>query len=100
LGFQPPIVKVQCKRITGVTAEADINQLLGTLGEGEYGLFITLGSFSKNARVTERGKPKLRLIDGEELVRLVFEHYPRFSSRFRTLIPLKQVYLPDIGSIS
>jgi predicted Mrr-cat superfamily restriction endonuclease len=30
-------------------------------------------------------------------VRLVFEHYPRFNSRFRALLPLKQVYLPDLG---
>jgi restriction system protein len=97
LGLQPPIVKVQCKRTSGTSAEADINQLLGTLGDGEYGLFVTLGSFTRNARVTERGRPKLRLIDGDELVRLVFEHYPKFNSRFRALLPLKQVYLPDIG---
>lgn len=98
LGFEPPIVKVQCKRTTGASAEADINQLLGTLGDGEFGLFVTLGSFSRSARITERGRPKLRLVDGEEFVQLVFEHYPKFNSRFRALIPLKQRYLPDLGS--
>jgi len=36
LGFQPPIVKVQCKRTTGQTPRPDVDQLLGTLGDGEY----------------------------------------------------------------
>ncbi|MDF1769451.1 restriction endonuclease [Maricaulis sp.] len=47
LGFQPPIVKVQCKRTTGQTGAPEANQLLGTLGEGEYGLLINLGSYSQ-----------------------------------------------------
>jgi restriction system protein len=48
LGFQPPIIKIQCKRTTGQHGNGEVNQLLGTLGEGEFGLFVTLGSFSRD----------------------------------------------------
>ena len=44
LGLQPPIIKVQCKRMTSPIGIAEVNQLLGTLGEGEFGLFVCLGS--------------------------------------------------------
>lgn len=96
LGFEPPIIKVQCKQITSQSSEPEVSQLLGTLGEGEYALFVNLGSYSKPARVLERNRSKLRLIDGEQLVEIVLEHYQRLSPRFRTLIPLKQIYVPDL----
>jgi len=96
LGFEPPIIKVQCKQITGQTGEPEVSQLLGTLGEGEFALFVNLGSYSKPARVLERNRAKLRLIDGEQLGELVMEHYNKMSARYRTLIPLKQIYVPDI----
>lgn len=96
LGFQPPIVKVQCKRITSQTGNAEVNQLLGTLGEGEFGLFVNLGSFSRAASDLERNRVKLRLINGEQFVEMVLAHYAKLSPRYRTLIPLKQIYVPDL----
>jgi len=96
LGFQPPIIKVQCKRKTGSTGEPEANQLLGTLGEGEFGLFVNLGSYSRPARLLERNRSKLRLIDGDEFVELILEHYSKMSTKYRTLIPLKRIYVPDL----
>jgi restriction system protein len=96
LGFQPPIVKVQCKRTTSQTGIAEVNQLLGTLGEGEFGLFVNLGSFSRAASDLERNRVKLRLINGEQFVEMVLTHYAKLSPRYRTLIPLKQIYVPDL----
>lgn len=96
LGFQPPIVKVQCKRKTGQTPRPEVDQLLGTLGDGEYGLFINLGSFSRESGELERNRAKLRLINGEQLVELVFEHYDKLAPRYRSLIPLRQIYVPDL----
>ncbi|NEQ54991.1 MAG: restriction endonuclease, partial [Leptolyngbya sp. SIO3F4] len=54
LGFEPPIIKVQCKRRTDQIGEPEVSQLLGTLGEGECALFVTLGSYSRAARALER----------------------------------------------
>ena len=96
LGFQPPIIKIQCKRQTGQIGEPEVSQLLGTLGEGEFALFVTLGSYSGPARVRERNTPRLRLIDGDDLVKLMLEHYPQLSPRYRTMVPLRQIYIPDL----
>jgi restriction system protein len=96
LGFQPPIIKVQCKRKTSQTPRSDVDQLLGTLGEGEYGLYINLGSYSRSAVELERNRAKLRLIDGDQFVEMVLQHYPKMSPRFRGLMPLKQIYVPDL----
>lgn len=96
LGFEPPILKVQCKRKTDQTPRSEVDQLLGTLGDGEYGLFISLGSFGRQSVELERNRPKLRLINGEQFVELLFEHYGRLAPRYRSLIPLKQIYVPDL----
>lgn len=96
LGLQPPIIKVQCKRMTSVIGNGEVNQLLGTLGEGEFGLFVTLGSYSRAAVELDRNRPKLRLIDGEQLVEMVLANYAKLSPRYRSLIPLKQIYVSDL----
>lgn len=96
LGFEPPILKVQCKRKTDQIPRTEVDQLLGTLGDGEFGLFITLGSFSRQSKELERNRPKLRLIDGEQFVELLLENYSRLSPRYRSMIPLKQIYIPDL----
>ncbi len=97
LGFEPPILKVQCKRKTDQVPRPEVDQLLGTLGEGEFGLFISLGSYSRQSIDLERHRPKLRLIDGDDFVELVLENYARLSPRYRSMIPLKQIYVPDLS---
>ena len=96
LGFQPPIIKIQCKRQTSQVGEPEVSQLLGTLGEGEFALFVTLGSYTRQARVRERNNPLLRLIDGEELVDMILQSYEVMSPRYRALIPMKKIYVADI----
>lgn len=97
LGFQPPIIKIQCKRQTAQVGEQLVSQLLGTLGEGEFAMFVTLGSYTAPARARERNTARLRLIDGEQLVEMVQATYPRMSPRFRRILPLKQIYVPDLA---
>ena len=96
LGFQPPIIKVQCKRSTATNGDPEVNQLLGTLRQGEFGLFINLGSYSRPARLLERNDPRVRLIDGNELTQLITEHYSNFAPRYRSIIPLKMIHVPDL----
>lgn len=96
LGFEPPIIKIQCKRQTTQIDEASTNQLLGTLGQGEFALFVTLGSYSRPAVMNERNNSRLRLIDGETLVELILKHYAKLAPRYRLLLPLKQIYVPDL----
>jgi len=72
---------------------------LGTLGDGEFGLFINLGSYVRGAIELERNRAKLRLINGEQLVDLIFEHYANLSPKYRAMLPLKQIFVPDLQSV-
>lgn len=40
-------------------------------------------------------KANLRLIDGRQLVDLIFAHYEQFDSRYKGLLPLRQTYVPS-----
>jgi restriction system protein len=94
LGFEPPVIKVQCKQTMATIGRPDIQQLHGAIETGEHGLFVTLGSFSPDAKVFERTKPNLRLIDGAALIELIFSHYEKFEPRYQSIIPLKRTYIP------
>jgi restriction system protein len=96
LGFKPPIVKVQVKSGEGSVGEPAVSSLYGQVGPaGEYGLLVTLGTCTTQARNFARSKSNLRLIDGNELVDLVFQHYEQFDSRYKGLLPLKRIYVPE-----
>jgi len=96
LGIEPPIIKVQVKSGDGTIADKDVSALFGKLSSGEYGLFITLGTYSPQCRNFEQGKANLRLIDGEELVDLIFHHYEKFDSRYKSVLPLRRIYVPEL----
>jgi len=95
LGFEPPIIKVQVKSTEGKNNDKDVSALYGKLNSGEKGLFVTLGEFTPPAENFARGKSDLRLINGDELVKLIFQHYEKFDSRYKGILPLKRVYVPD-----
>ena len=97
LGFEPPIIKVQCKQTTTPIGQPEIAQLHGVVENGEHGLFVTLGSYSKPAVDFERTKPNLRLIGGEQLVELIFENYGKFDPKYQALLPLKRIFVPAIS---
>lgn len=95
LGFEPPIIKVQCKSSEGTVGDPDVSALYGKVGTKEHGLFVTLGTFSSKAESFAKSKDNLRLIDGEELVELVYQHYERFDARYKGLLPMRRVYVPE-----
>jgi restriction system protein len=95
--LEPPIIKVQCKRTTTSIGRPEVQQLTGALAAGgsELGLFVTLGSYSADARHEERHRQNLRLINGRQLVKLIFEYYDKFSLEYKRLLPLRSVYAID-----
>jgi restriction system protein len=95
LGFEPPIVKVQVKSTEGSVGDPVVSALYGKVGTGEYGPLVTLGSFTRQARTFAQSKTNLRLIDGDDLVKLVLAHYDQFDAKYKSLIPLKRVHVPD-----
>lgn len=71
-----------------------VSSLYGKIGSNEYGLFVTLGGFTAKARAFAQSKPNLRLVNGEELVKLILEYYERFDAKYKSLLPLRRVYIP------
>ncbi|MDD5369421.1 MAG: restriction endonuclease [Anaerolineaceae bacterium] len=95
LGFEPPIIKVQVKSHEGSIGDPVVSALYGKVGQNEFGLIVTLGVFTNQAKSFAKGKTNLRLIDGDELVDLTLEHYDQFDSKYKGLLPLKRVYVPE-----
>ncbi|MGE3986694.1 restriction endonuclease [Pseudorhodoplanes sp.] len=96
LGFEPPIIKVQCKQVLSNIGQPEVAQLYGHVESREHGLFVSLGGYTPQARQFERSKHNLRLVTGEELVELIFNHYENFDPRYQSLLPMKRVYIPGI----
>lgn len=94
LGFEPPIIKVQVKSTEDSVGDPVVSALYGKVGHAEFGLLVTLGTFTKQAANFAKSKSNLRLIDGDELVELIFQHYDQFDSRYKGLLPLRRVYVP------
>lgn len=95
LGFEPPIIKVQVKSTEASIGDPVVSALYGKVGNGEYGLLVTLGTFTNQAKNFAKSKSNLRLIDGDELVQLIFNHYDQFDSRYKGVLPLRRVYVPE-----
>lgn len=62
--------------------------------EGDYGLFVTLSNYTKNAKKYLENTPIIRGINGMELVELVLKYYGQLSEKYQKIIPLKMVYIP------
>lgn len=95
LGLEPPLIKVQCKHTTSTQSRPDVQRLIGTLSSGEVGLFVTLGSFSKDAVDLERERQNLRLFSGADITRLTLERYEQLPARWRELLPLRALLVVD-----
>lgn len=91
LGVEPPQIKVQCKHRTGSIGAPEVQQLIGTQGQGEMSLFVTLGTYTRDALAIERQRPGLRLLTGEDVVTFILENYAKLSERWRAVIPLTSV---------
>ena len=90
----PPRIVVQVKSQDGDIKETTIQSLKGAMREGDYGLFVTLSNYTKNAYKYLESTPIIRGINGTELVDLILKYYEKLSDKYRKMIPLKMVYIP------
>ena len=90
----PPRILVQVKSQDGDIKESTIQSLKGAMKEGDYGLFVTLSNYTKNALNYLDNTPIIRGINGTELVDLILKYYDKLSEKYRKMIPLKMVYIP------
>ena len=90
----PPRILVQVKSQDGDIRETTIQSLKGAMREGDYGLFVTLSNYTKNAQKYLASVPIIRGINGTELVDLILKYYDQLNDKYKKMIPLKMVYIP------
>ena len=90
----PPRILVQVKSQDGDIKETTIQSLKGAMREGDYGLFVTLSNYTKNARKYLENTPIIRGINGTELVDLILKYYDDLDDKYKQVIPLKMTYIP------
>jgi restriction system protein len=97
LGFSEPRIKVQVKHRKGQATRPELQALSGALHQGEYGLFVSTGGFTKDAEswAGQSGKP-ITLKDGEAFVEMLLENYERLEPSVKALVPLGAVWIPII----
>ncbi len=95
LGVEPPVILVQAKSGEGEVNEATVSELYGKVSEKDFGLLVSVGGFNKRARDFCFGKRNLKLIDGDELVELVYKYYDRLDGKYKGMFPLRKVYIPE-----
>lgn len=92
----PPRILVQVKSIDGDVKEQTIMSLKGAMMPGDYGLFVTLSNYTKNAKRFLAANPIIRGINGSELVELILEYYEKLDEKYQDIIPLQKVYVPVV----
>ena len=90
----PPRILVQEKKQDRNIKETTKQSLKEAIREGDYGLFVTLSNYTKNAQKYLENTPIIRGINGTELVDLILKYYDQLSEKYRKMIPLKMVYIP------
>ena len=94
-GFQSPRIKVQVKHKLFPASGPDIRNFVATLREGENGLFISTGGYTKDARFeAEKAARRITLLDRDAFVDLLIENYENLEPEYEAMVPLKKVYIP------
>jgi len=91
-----PRILVQVKSSDGDIKESTIQSLKGAMREGDYGLFVTLANYTKNAEQYLKSTPIIRGINGAELAELILKYYDGLSEKYKRIISLKMVYIPIV----
>jgi restriction system protein len=95
LGASQRIV-VQVKQTDGSVGQPELQQLLGTLRPDEFGLMVSLsGINSGSERYWRDNRDRLlKPLESADLVRLLQDHYEKLGDQYKTLVPLKRIYVP------
>jgi restriction system protein len=95
LGFEDPRIVVEVKHRNSSMGSQEIRSFLGGRHENDKGLYVSTGGFTKEARYeAERGRIPVTLMDLDDLVKALLEHYETMDIDMQRLIPLRKVYWP------
>ncbi len=93
LGTRLPRIKVQVKRQQQSVSVDGLRSFMALLGDGDVGLFVCTGGFTKDAETEARTQEKRRviLIGLEKLFDLWDEHYDKLTDQARRRLPLRSI---------
>lgn len=95
LGFEEPYLNVQVKRQQGRVGGPAMREFTGTLGQDEKGMYVATGGYTRDARsVAREARRRITLLDRDDFIELLIEHYDELEPEYKTLVPLRPVYLP------
>lgn len=95
-GFESPRIVVEVKHRTGSQmGSQEIRSFLGGRHKDDKGLYVSTGGFTKDARYeAERANIPIMLMDLDDLVMALLEHYEKMDIDTQRLIPLRKLYWP------
>lgn len=100
LGVTGPRIKCQVKRTGERMTVKEVRSFLAVLADGDIGLFVSFGGFTKDSEDETRNQEKRRamLINLRRFVDLWVEYYHRIPEPQRQLLPLRPVhFLAPVG---
>ena len=96
LGARGARIRVQVKRHETRISPGDVQQLAGLLAEGEIGVFVSTGGFTRDCERFAHNNPKhIDLIDMERFVDLWRDVYSYLADKDRARLPLRVISFLD-----
>lgn len=95
-GFEQPRIVVEVKhRKNQAMGSQEIRSFIGGRHKDDKGLYVSTGGFTKDARYeAERAPIPVMLMDLDDLVLAIVEHYESMDADAKSLIRLTRVYWP------
>ena len=95
LGLEDPKIIVEVKHRQNAMGSQDIKSFLGGLRSGDKALYVSTGGFSKDAKHEAiRAIIPITLLDLDDIVELLTQHYENCDVDTKTLIPLVKILWP------
>lgn len=95
LGLEDPRIHVEVKHRRGKIDAPTLRGFLGGRRGGDRGIFVSTEGFTREARYeADRAEIPLRLIDADELVRLLIANYRDADETLRAMVPLRPIWWP------
>ena len=94
-GLEQPRIVVEVKHRNQSMGSQEIRSFAGGRHKDDKGLYISTGGFSKDAKYeAERAQIPITLLDLDDLVREIINHYPEMDVETKMLLPLTNIYWP------
>lgn len=94
-GFESPRIVVEVKHRKQTMGSQDIRAFLGGRRADDKGLYVSTGGFTKEAHYeAERATIPMVLMDIDDLVEAILDHYEELDIETKQLLPLRSIYWP------